>query len=98
MVGLEAGAEDVEDFGEHWQVSCEPTDVIALAAALTEAGLEVLESDSTMMPSNTVPVDDVGTANSVLRLVDALDDHDDVQDIYSNIDISESIADQLAAD
>ena len=98
MVGIDAGAEDVEDFGEHWQVSCEPTDVASLAQALTEAGMKVIESDSTMMPSNTVPVDDAGTANSVLRLVDALDDHDDVQDIYSNINIDESIVDQLNPD
>lgn len=98
MVGIDAGAEEVEDFGEHWQVSCEPTDLNGLVEALNEAGIEVIESDSTMLPSNTVPIDSVATANSVLRLVDILDDHDDIQDIYSNIDISESIADQLGQD
>ena len=91
MVGLDNGAEDLEDHDEVWQVTCEPTDVLGLRAALEEAGIEVEESDSTMMPKNTVPVADAADVKAVLRLIDLLDDHDDVQDIYSNIDIPDEV-------
>ncbi len=98
MVGLDHGAEDVEDHGELWQVTCEPTDVLSLRAALEEAGIEVLESDSTMMPSNTVPVSEKEIAGSLLRLVDLIDDHDDVQDVYSNVELSDDVMAALGDD
>ncbi len=91
MVGIENGAEDVEDHDELWQVTCEPTDVNDLRTALEEAGIEVLESDTTMMPTNTVPMTDATDVSAVLRLVDILDDHDDVQDIYSNIELDDDV-------
>ncbi len=91
MVGLEAGAEDIEDLGEVWQVVCDPSDVNDLRSALEEAGVEVDESDTTMMPTNTVPMSEAADVQAVLRLVDILDDHDDVQDIYSNIDIADDV-------
>ncbi|MGH1503675.1 MAG: YebC/PmpR family DNA-binding transcriptional regulator [Acidimicrobiales bacterium] len=91
MVGLEAGAEDIEDLGEVWQVVCDPSDVNDLRTALEEAGVEVDESDTTMMPTNTVPMAEAADVQAVLRLVDILDDHDDVQDIYSNIDIADDV-------
>ena len=97
MVGLDAGAEDLQDLAELWRVICDPSDVQSLRAALEEAGFEVLESDSTMQPSNTVPVDNKTDAGAVLRLVDLLDDHEDVQDIYSNVDISDELGAELAA-
>ncbi len=91
MVGLDNGAEDLEDHGEVWQVTCEPSDVLPLRAALEEAGIEVTESDTTMVPSNTVPVEDVSQVKSVLALVELLDDQEDVQDVHSNIDISDEV-------
>jgi YebC/PmpR family DNA-binding regulatory protein len=91
MIGLDNGAEDLEDHDEVWQVTCEPGDVLALRVALEEAGIAVEESDSTMMPTNTVPVSDPADVKAVLRLIDLLDDHDDVQDIYSNIDIPDEV-------
>jgi YebC/PmpR family DNA-binding regulatory protein len=91
MVGLDNGAEDLEDHGEVWQVTCEAGDVANLRAALEEAGIEVEESDSTMMPTNTVEMSDEADVKAVLRLIDLLDDHEDVQDVYSNIDIPDDV-------
>ena len=91
MVGLDNGAEDLADHGELWQVTCEPGDVASLRSALEEASIEVTESDTTMMPTNTVPGEDSSMVKSVLTLVDLLDDHDDVQDVHSNIDISDDV-------
>lgn len=95
MVGLDNGAEDLEDLGEFWQVTCEPTDVNGLRDALEAEGMEVLESDTTMKATNLVPIGEVDAANSVLRLTDVLDDHDDVQDVHTNIDLDDAIVDQL---
>ena len=96
MVGLENGAEDLEDHGEVWQVTCEAGDVLSLRAALEEAGIEVEESDSTMMPTNTVPVADASSVKSVLNLIDILDDQEDVQDVYSNIDIPDEVLEAVS--
>jgi YebC/PmpR family DNA-binding regulatory protein len=96
MVGLDNGAEDLEDVDDFWQITCEPTDVNALRDALEEAGIEVLESDTTMRASNLVPIDDVATANAIMRITDVLDDHDDVQDVHSNIDLADDVVAQLS--
>ncbi len=95
MVGLDNGAEDLEDLEEVWQVTCEPTDVNPLRAALEEAGLEVVESDTTMMPTNTVPLSDVSAVKSIMNLVEILDDSDDVQDVHSNVDIDDDVLQTL---
>ena len=91
MVGLDNGAEDLEDLDEVWQVTCDPSDMLGLRAALEEAGIEVLESDSSMVPTNTVPLTDTGQVKGLLNLVELLDDHDDVQDVHSNIDIPDDV-------
>jgi YebC/PmpR family DNA-binding regulatory protein len=96
MVGLDNGAEDLEDLQEVWQVTCDAGDVLGLRAALEEAGIEVLESDSTMQPTNTVPMDDPSQVKAVLTLVDLLDDHDDVQDVHSNIDIPDEVLSDIS--
>lgn len=95
LVGMDNGAEDLEDLEEVWQVTCEPADVNDLRTALEEAGIKVAESDSAMIPKNTVPVDDVSAAKSLMSLIDILDDNDDVQDVHSNLDISDEIMAQL---
>jgi YebC/PmpR family DNA-binding regulatory protein len=91
MVGLDSGAEDLEDLEDLWQLTCDPGDVTDLRAALEEAGIEVTESDSTMVPTNVVPMGDTADVKAVLRLIDLLDDHDDVQDIHSNVDIPDDV-------
>ncbi len=91
LVGLEAGMEDLERDEEVFTAWCEPTDVVDLRAALEGSGLRVLDAGSTMVPSSTVPIADRGEAAKVLRLLDALDDNDDVQDVYANFDIEAEV-------
>ena len=95
MIGLDNGAEDLADHGEAWQVTSEPGDVLSLRAALEEGGLEVTESDTTMQPTNTVPLDDAAQVKAVLNLIELLDDHEDVQDVHSNIDIPDEVLESI---
>lgn len=91
VAALEAGAEDIARDGDAWKVTTEPSVVFDVKAALEAAGLTVLSAESTMVSSNLVPVDDVDDAKKVLRIMDALEDNDDVQDVYSNFDMSDDI-------
>jgi YebC/PmpR family DNA-binding regulatory protein len=86
---IEAGAEDVALDGDAWRVTSEPSVVFEVKAALEAAGLTVLSAESTMVSSNLVPVEDLDDARKVLRIMDALEDNDDVQDVYSNFDMSD---------
>lgn len=89
--GLDAGLEDVEVDADGALAWCDPSDIAGLRAALEAAGLTVNEAGSTMVPASTVPVADVGDAKQVLRLLDALDDNDDVQDVFANAEIDDEI-------
>ena len=91
---LEAGAEEVNDLDDSWEVICEPTDLVAVRTALKDAGIEYDSADSSFQPSVTVAVD-LEAARKVLKLVDVLEDCDDVQDVYTNIDIPDDVATQL---
>src|ERR1043165_148863 len=91
---LDAGAEDVNDLGDSFEVVSEPTDLIAVRTALQEAGIDYDSAEASFQPSVTVPVDLEG-ARKVLKLVDALEDSDDVQDVYTNMDIPDDVAAQL---
>jgi len=90
-VAMEAGAEDLADDGDHWTVTCAPTDLAAVKAALEGAGLVPETAELAMVPTSTVEVDDEAEAKKVLRLVDTLDDHDDVQNVYANFDIPDVV-------
>ena len=96
MAGLDAGAEDLTDLGELWELTCEAGDVTALRAALEEGGFEVTESDATMQAKNTVPMSDHTDVKAVLRLLDLLDDHEDVQDVHSNVDIPDEVLEAVS--
>lgn len=96
-VGLDAGLEDLTREGDTWQLSAGPADITGLRAALEEAGIAVESSDVTMLPTSTVPLDDAEKAKAVLRLMDSLDDHDDVQDVYANFDIPDELLSALEA-
>jgi YebC/PmpR family DNA-binding regulatory protein len=96
MVGLENGAEDVEDQGDAWHVTCDPSDVTGLRTALENAGFEVTESDSTMVAKNTIPISDPTEVKAVLRLIDLFDDNDDVQDVHSNVDIPDEVLEAIS--
>jgi YebC/PmpR family DNA-binding regulatory protein len=95
MVALEAGAEDMTLDGQFWNLTCDPTDLPGLRDALDEAGVKYESAEASMVPSETINLD-LADARSVLRMVDLLDDHDDVQDVFGNFDISDEILEQLA--
>jgi YebC/PmpR family DNA-binding regulatory protein len=95
-VALENGALDIERDGTSWRVTCEPPAVWELKSALEAAGMAVLEAESTMISSLSVPVTDAAVARSILRIMDELEEHDDVQDVYANFDMSESLLEAAA--
>ena len=95
LVALDAGASDITRVDDLWQVTCDPSSTSALRQAVEGAGMDVRGSDLTMLPSSTVELDSVEAARAVLRLIDALDDHDDVQDVYANAEISDEILGEL---
>jgi YebC/PmpR family DNA-binding regulatory protein len=87
---VEAGADDLTDAGEQWEIVTEPEALRAVRKALEDAGVPVSSAGLTMIPQNTVPVG-ADKAASVLRLVDALEDLEDVQAVHSNFDIPDEI-------
>jgi YebC/PmpR family DNA-binding regulatory protein len=90
-VAMEAGGEDLSDEDERWVVTSDPADLMAVRAALDEAGLEPGAAELTMVPTSTIEVATEAEAKRVLRLIEALDDHDDVQNVYANFDIPDEI-------
>ncbi|KUP96110.1 YebC/PmpR family DNA-binding transcriptional regulator [Thermobifida cellulosilytica] len=87
---LEAGAEDVNDLGDSFEIVCEASDLVAVRTALQEAGIEYESAEASFLPSMEVPLDEEG-AKKVLRLVEALEDSDDVQNVYTNADIPDEV-------
>ena len=90
-VALEAGAEDVKDEGEVWEVYCAPSDFNPVSLALTAAGIKPSSSELTKLPSTTVPVSNPAEAGRVLKLLEALDEYDDVQQVFANFDIDDEV-------
>jgi YebC/PmpR family DNA-binding regulatory protein len=97
LAALEAGAEDIAEDDDMWRVTTLPTDLHTVRDALVEAGMEVSESDVTMVANANIEIDDLDAARKVLRLIDILDDHDDVQNVFSNFDIPETLLEKLEA-
>lgn len=91
LAALDGGAEDLADDGEAWRVTTPPSDLHKVRTAIEEAGFAVQSADLVLNPTNTVPLDSVEAAKKVLRLIDALDEHDDVQNVYANFDIADDI-------
>ena len=96
VAALDAGAEDITDEGDAWRVTTAPGDLHAVRTALDEAGIAVESSDVTMVPQSTIALDADG-AKKVLRLIDALDEHDDVQAVHANFDIPDAILETVEA-
>ena len=96
VAGLDAGIEDVRLDGDTYTVTTQPSDLQAVRAALEAGGVPVASSESTMLPSVLIPVSEESQARAVLRLLDALDDCDDVQDVYSNFDIPDQLLEAVA--
>lgn len=93
---LDAGAEEVNDFGESFQVLCAATDVVAVRTALQDAGIDYESAEALFWPSMSVPLDADG-ARKVFKLVDALEDSDEVQNVYANFDVSDEVLAELDA-
>jgi YebC/PmpR family DNA-binding regulatory protein len=96
MAGLDAGITDVVVEGDTYRITSEPADVNDVREALVAAGIPVDSSESTMLPSVNVPIADEGVARQVLRLVEALEDCDDVQNVYANFDIPDTVLEAVA--
>jgi YebC/PmpR family DNA-binding regulatory protein len=97
LAAADAGAEDVEREGSSFRVTCAPEDLHAVREALEAAGMPVESVQPTMVAKTTVEIDDEGAARKVLRLIDALEENDDVQDVYANFDIPERVLETVAS-
>lgn len=91
---LEAGADDVIDEDDNWTIHTAMADFAAVRDALETAGIEMLSAELAMIPQNTIAVD-AETGRKLLRLMDALDDNDDVQNVYANFDLPEELMEEL---
>ena len=97
LVALDAGAEDLVDEGDTWRLTTGPSDLPAVREALESAEVPFDSADLTMLPSTTVELSSAEHAKAVLRLIDLLDDHDDVQDVYANFDVPDEILQAVSA-
>jgi len=95
VVALDAGAEDLVDEDGTWRLTCEATDLPGVREALETAEVPFLNADVTMLATTTVAIDTAEHARAVLRLVDLLDDNDDIQDVHANFDIPAEILEAL---
>ncbi|GMA39659.1 YebC/PmpR family DNA-binding transcriptional regulator [Mobilicoccus caccae] len=96
-VVLDAGAEEVEDYGDSFRILSEATDFVAVRTALQEAGVDYDSAEAEFVPNLVVPLDADG-ARKMMRVIDALEDSDDVQNVYANGDVSDEVAAELDED
>ena len=87
---LDQGAEEVNDLGENYEVVCEASDLVKVRTAVQGAGMDYESADATLLPSVTVQLDE-DAARKVFRLLEALDEIDDVQNVYANFDVSDAV-------
>ena len=96
-VALESGADDLDDQGDTWQLTSSPAALPGLRSAMEEAGLPFDSAEVTMVSTTEVPIETEAEARRVLRLVDMLEEHDDVQNVYANFDIPDQVIDSEAS-
>jgi YebC/PmpR family DNA-binding regulatory protein len=94
MAVLDAGAEEVNDLDEAFEVVCEATDLVAVRTALQSAGIEYDSADVSFLPSVSVPLDE-DTARKVFRMIEMLEDSDDVQDVWANYEVSDEVMERV---
>jgi transcriptional/translational regulatory protein YebC/TACO1 len=92
---LEAGGEDLNDDGENWEILTEPSAYEAVLEAVKKAGIEPASSSVAMIPQNYIKLEG-HAANTMIRLMEALEDQDDVQNVHSNFDIDEKLLEEVA--
>ena len=95
VVALDAGAEDLVDEDGTWRLTCEATDLPDVREALEAAEVPFLNAEVTMLATTTVAIDNAEHARAVLRLLDILDDNDDIQDVHANFDIPVEVLEAL---
>ena len=93
---LEAGAEDVVEEENEFQILTAPEEFDEVRNALEEAGVSFLDASVSMIPQNTVEVVDEKIARALMKLMESLEDHDDVQNVYANFDIDDDLMEQLS--
>ena len=96
LVAADGGADDVEQDGSVFQVTSAPEALAAVRTAIEAAGFAIESAELMMVPKTTVAVDDEAKARQVMRLIDALEDNDDVQEVYANFDIPEQVLEAVA--
>jgi YebC/PmpR family DNA-binding regulatory protein len=96
LAAAEGGADDVEREGDSWRVTSAPEALAAVREAITAAGFTVESANLTLVPKTTVELADESAARKLIRLMDALEDNDDVQDVYANFDIPERVLEAVA--
>jgi YebC/PmpR family DNA-binding regulatory protein len=96
LAAAEGGADDIAREGDSWRVTSAPEALSAVRAAVEAAGVEVQSAELTMVPKTTIELEDEGAARKVLRLMDSLEENDDVQDVYANFDIPERVLETVA--
>jgi YebC/PmpR family DNA-binding regulatory protein len=95
MVAIDAGAEDIAMDDDVFEILCEPSDLTAVRAALDEAGIGVETAEVTQQPKSRVPLDEDG-ATKLLKLIDALEDQDDVDTVHANFDVDADVLERVA--
>ncbi len=93
---LEAEAEDISDAGSEWEIETSPEDLSRVKKALEDKGIEILSAKVTMVPSNIVKVEDEKKAQQLIALMNALEENDDVQNVYANFDIPDELLETVA--
>jgi YebC/PmpR family DNA-binding regulatory protein len=96
MAAADGGADDIELDGSSFRITCAPEALTSVREALEQAELEVDSAELTMLPKTTISLDEEGAAKKTLRLIDALEESDDVQEVYANFDIPEQVMEAVA--
>ncbi|NKB39965.1 MAG: YebC/PmpR family DNA-binding transcriptional regulator [Ilumatobacter sp.] len=98
LTALDAGADDIFTQGDAWRITSDPSEVYDVKAKLEEAGVGIVSADSPMVAENLIEVTELKDAKAILRIMEALEDNDDVQDVFSNFDISDELMEEAAAE
>jgi YebC/PmpR family DNA-binding regulatory protein len=94
-IALAAGADDMQNTGELFEITCDPASYEQLKNTLTEKGISIESAEISMVPQNTVPINDEVTAKKIISLMEAFEDHEDVQNAYANFDIPDEIMSKI---
>jgi len=95
-LALSAGADDMENTGSVYEITCDPDAYDELKKALTEREIPIEVAEISMVPQNMVPINEAKTARKIISLMEALEDHDDVQNTFSNFDIPEDVMEGIS--